>query len=169
VKATSWVAGIAIALATLAAGGALAQTPAASPPPAVFDGMLPSGRRTESLVALAEREPRDEEEQFKLLEIGRDERSSHHVAWIRDQEAPHRHDHHDLLMVVVRGHGTMLLGQEERPVGEGSVVFIPRGTGHAFRNKSAAPALVYGQITPPYDAADRVLLGVVEQTTITAP
>ena len=61
---------------------------------------------------------------------------------------PHCHSAEEELFVVARGDGTLLLGDEEHPVRQGSVVARPAGTGiaHAFR---AAPGglrlLAYGQ------------------------
>jgi len=125
-------------------------------PPAVLDALFPAGRRTESLTAIANAETLAPGESFRLREIGRDAHTSHHVVWIRDRETPHRHDGHDLWVVMLRGHGTMRLGDEERPVGEGSVLYVPRGTVHAFRNLSGGVAAAYAVYAPPFDGRDRV-------------
>ncbi len=136
--------------------GALAMTLAArGQPPAVFDGLLP-GRLHVPLEELAEGAPLAPEQGFRVDLIGRDAHTSHHVATIRDREVPHRHDRHDLLVVMLRGHGHMRLGDEERPVGEGSVLYVPRGTPHAFRNESDAPAVAYAMYAPAFDGEDRV-------------
>lgn len=124
--------------------------------PPVLDALFPDGRRTESLAALADSETLGPEEAFRLREIGRDAFSSHHVVWIREREVPHTHDRHDLWVVMLRGHGTMLLGDEERPVGEGSVLYVPRGTVHAFRNLSDEVAVAYAVYAPAFDGRDRI-------------
>jgi mannose-6-phosphate isomerase-like protein (cupin superfamily) len=144
-----------LALLALLAAGTAIRAGADASPPAVFDGLLGGSRTTSALAELA---PPDLEpgEEFRLSEIGRDAHTSHHMVWIRDREQPHRHDHHDLVAVIVRGHGQMLLGREERPVGEGSVLYIPRGTRHAFRNQSGAPSLAYAIYTPAIDPNDRI-------------
>ena len=131
----------------IAAGGS-------SPP--VLDAMLPEGRLTLPLAELAGRVPLAPGEGFALHELGRDAHASHHVVAIREREVPHRHDRHDLFVVILRGHGGMLLGDEERPVGEGSILYVPRGTVHAFRNASAEPALAYAIYAPAFDGQDRV-------------
>ena len=53
---------------------------------------------------------------------------------------PHCHSAEEELFVVARGDGTLLLGDDEHPVREGSVVARPAGTGvaHAFRAGPAA-------------------------------
>jgi len=152
-------------LAALAAAGLLgcahpAPTPAprteAQPPPAVLDALFPNGRKTEALAALAATEPLASGEGFRIREIGRDKHSSHHLVWIRDRETPHRHDRHDLFVVILRGSGAMRLGNEERPVGQGSVLYVPRGTVHAFRNTSGDIAVSYAIYVPPFDGKDRI-------------
>lgn len=125
-------------------------------PEAVLDALLPEGRHTESLAALADRAPLGPDQDFRAVEIGRDPGASQHVVSIRSAETPHRHDRHDLLVVMLRGHGTMRLGDERRVVGEGSILWIPRGTPHAFANASAEPAVAYAAYVPPFDGRDRV-------------
>ena len=93
---------------------------------------------------------------FRIEEVGRDAHTSHHLVWIRHAEIPHRHDRHDLWVVIVRGRGGWRLGDEERRVGPGSVLYVPRGTVHAFRNTSPEPAAAYAVYTPPFDGQDRV-------------
>lgn len=141
----------AVCAAALALG--CASAPPSTPP--VLDALFPDGRRTEALAALADAEALGPDESFRLREIGRDAHSSHHVVWIRDREVPHRHDRHDLFVVMLRGHGTMRLGDEERPVGAGSVLYVPRGTVHAFRNRSGEVAAAYAIYAPAFDGRDR--------------
>lgn len=138
----------------LAAAAHAAQTP----PPAVLDALFGTRRMTVALAALETRATLGAGESQRVVEIGRDAASSHHVVAIRDAEVPHRHDRHDLLVVVLEGHGVMRLGDEEAPVGQGSILWIPRGTVHAFRNTSEAPAVAYAVYLPPFDGTDRVVV-----------
>lgn len=161
------VAGLVAAALALAAPGAGppadtgartgdARAPAEAPPPAVLDALLPDGRRTEALAALAASQELAAGEDFRIVELGRDAASSHHLVWIRDREQPHRHDRHALVVVILRGWGGMRLGAEERPVGEGSVLYVPPGTPHAFRNAAGDVAVAYAVYLPPFDARDRI-------------
>jgi len=143
-----------VAASAWADGPEQAMAPAA-PPPAMLDALFPAGRTSEALAALAGRAPLAPGEDFRAVEIARDAASSHHVVAIRRAETPHRHDRHDLLVVMLRGHGTMRLGAETRPVGEGSILYVPRGTPHAFTNAAAEPAVAYAVYFPPFDGADR--------------
>jgi len=128
----------------------------AQPPSTVLDALFPTGRDTRALSALAEAEKLAQSESFRTREVGRDAHTSHHIVWIRDREIPHRHERHDLLVVMLRGYGGMRLGKEERPVGPGSILYVPRGTMHTFRNASGEPAAAYAIYVPPFDGIDRV-------------
>ncbi|MFN7955214.1 MAG: cupin domain-containing protein [bacterium] len=147
------VAALPLSVGCAAAG--LGGQPVEAPHP-VVDALFGDARTTESLKQLAALVELNEGEAFKLTEIGRDGRSSHHLVAIRDREDPHRHDTHDLFVFIVRGYGTMRIGNEARPVGEGSVLYVPRGTVHAFRNTSPEPAIAYAIYSPPFDGKDKV-------------
>ena len=127
----------------------------AVPAPTV-DALLGNARVRIPLAALADRAPLAADQDFRVVEIGRDAGTSHHHAAIRAAEKPHRHDHHDQLVVIARGHGTMRIGDDALPVGEGSILYVPRGTVHAFANASGAPSVAYVVYTPPFDGVDRV-------------
>ncbi len=139
----------------------LALSSCAKPPVAVFDAFLPEGRRTEPLSALVD-QPLEPDQYVRFTEIGRDEHSSHHLIWVRIGGVLHRHDHHDLNAVLLRGFGRLQLGDEEREVGPGSIIYAPRGVPHVFSNRSNEPAVAYFVFTPPYDGVDRVLIDAVE-------
>lgn len=74
---------------------------------------------------------------------------------IRDREVPHRHDRHDLMVVMLRGHGSWRLGDQVHEVGEGSILYVPRGTAHAFANATNEPAIAYAVYSPAFDGHDR--------------
>jgi mannose-6-phosphate isomerase-like protein (cupin superfamily) len=144
---------IGLALLCIAAAVPAAQTE----PPAVLDALFGESRETVALEALEIRPTLGPGESFRAVEIARDAHSSHHMVAIRDRETPHRHDHHELLVVMLEGFGFMRLGDAERPVGRGSILYVPRGTVHAFRNASAAPAVAYAVYLPAFDGEDRVV------------
>lgn len=122
----------------------------------MLDAVLGGQRVTEPFEQLAARVPLAPDESFKIAELGRDASSSHHVVALRGREPVHRHDQHDLLVVTLEGHGSMLLGSEERAVGPHSIVYIPRGTVHAMHNLSDGVLYGYAVFTPPFDGKDRV-------------
>ena len=131
--------------------------PAAAQPPAVFDALISGQRTTIGLDELMTRATLPPDESFHVTELGRDEHASHHMVSIRHREVPHRHDHHDLMVVILRGNGSMLQGEQERPIGVGSILYVPRGTTHAFRNDSDEPAIAYAVYTPAFDGKDRII------------
>lgn len=144
-----------LAAALLLLAFAAAAPGLAEGPEPVLDALVGGERITVPLAALAERETLPPGENFKVVELARDAHTSHHVVWIRDREVPHRHDRHDLMVVMLRGHGFMRIGEEERALGEGSILYVPRATVHAFRNTSDEPAAAYAIYTPAFDGRDR--------------
>lgn len=49
------------------------------------------------------------------------------------------HVHRVNEVIVVHGHGTFRLGEDETPVDDGAIVFIPAGTVHGLRNDGDSP------------------------------
>jgi mannose-6-phosphate isomerase-like protein (cupin superfamily) len=136
-----------------------ASAPASEPAPAqpaMLDALFEQGRLTRPLGELMASAALSEGEDFKIVELGRDAHSSHHLVSLRDRELVHRHDLHDLLVFVAQGQGHMLIGTEQRAIGVHSIVYVPRGTPHAMRNASAAPIVGYAVFTPAFDGQDRV-------------
>jgi mannose-6-phosphate isomerase-like protein (cupin superfamily) len=142
-----------LAAVWLAARG-LAAADAPAPPP-VLDAYF-AERLILPLAELAARVPLARDQDFRIEELGRSAHTSHHVGAIRGAERPHRHDHHDQWVMIVRGHGTMRIGDETRPLGEGSVVFVPQGVVHAFTNAGPEPAISLLVYAPPFDGKDRI-------------
>jgi mannose-6-phosphate isomerase-like protein (cupin superfamily) len=135
---------------------AVAPEHAAQPPP-VLDALL-GERLVVPLSELPQRVPLAPDQDFRVEPLGASEHTSHHVGAIRRAEPLHRHDRHDLLVLIVRGRGTQRVGDETRAVGEGSLLFVPRGVVHAFTNTGPEPAIAYLVYSPPFDGRDRVLV-----------
>lgn len=132
--------------------------PSRPPLPRVLDGLFADGRRTLDVDALIALAPLADGENFRVAAVGADDNSSHHVVSLRDAEPLHRHDLHDLFAVILRGHGRMLIGDEERPVGPDSMIYIPRRTVHSLRNDAEQPIVGYVVFMPPFDGTDRILV-----------
>lgn len=126
-------------------------------PPATFDALFPEGRRTVPIETLVTQVALAPDQEVRVEDLGRDAGTSHHLVALRGAEAPHRHERHDLVVVVLRSYGSMRIGREERPLGEGSTIYVPRGILHAFRNLGPEPAVAYVVYSPPYAGDDRVL------------
>jgi mannose-6-phosphate isomerase-like protein (cupin superfamily) len=125
-------------------------------PRATFDGQFGDTLLRYPLADLASRVPLAAGETFKIAELGRDEHSSHHVVALLDREPLHRHDTHDLLVVVLEGEGEMLIGDKTRTIGAHSIVYVPRHTVHSMHNTTKKPLIGYAVFTPPFDGKDRV-------------
>ena len=61
----------------------------------------------------------------------------------------HRHDRTEEILFVHKGSGTLLLGDEEIPVEEGSTIYVPRGTYHGLENESDGDVVIAFVATPP--------------------
>ncbi len=129
-------------------------------PATVLDAVIAGQRMTIERDALIARAELREDQNFRVVEVGRDDHTSHHIVAIRDREQPHSHERHDLFVVILRGHGTMRLGDQERPVGVDSILYVPRGTIHAFHNTSGEPAIAYAVYTPAFDGRDRIPVSI---------
>lgn len=95
-------------------------------------------------------------QEIAFHEIARTEGSSTHLVQIRTEEKLHAHQKHDLVAIVLKGNGTLTLGDRHLYLKAGGVVTIPRGVPHAFQNRSKAPAVAYVVFTPAFDGADTV-------------
>ena len=140
----------------IAAAWTAARVLAADAPPPVLDAFFAGERLSVPLAGLAERVPLARDQDFRIEELGRSAHVSQHVAALRGAERPHRHDRHDQLVLVVSGHGTLRIGDETRPVGEGSLLFVPQGVVHAFTNAGPEPSIALIVYSPPFDGKDRI-------------
>jgi mannose-6-phosphate isomerase-like protein (cupin superfamily) len=126
--------------------------------PAMLDAQFSEGRMTRAITDLIASAQLPAGEAFKIVELGRDAHSSHHIVSLRDREPLHRHETHDLLVFVIEGHGHMRIGDQQRAIGERSVVYVPRGAPHAMSNTSTRPLVGYAVFTPAFDGQDRILV-----------
>jgi mannose-6-phosphate isomerase-like protein (cupin superfamily) len=78
------------------------------------------------------------------------------VTWVEgepgSQQPVHAHADSEQAYVIVCGSGRMILGDEEREVGPGTLVFIPPDTPHAIRNDGNEPLVYVSATSPPFPA-----------------
>jgi mannose-6-phosphate isomerase-like protein (cupin superfamily) len=78
------------------------------------------------------------------------------VTWVEgapgSQQPVHAHADSEQAYVIVHGSGRMILGDDEREVGAGTLVFIPPGTPHAIRNDGEEPLVYLSATSPPFPA-----------------
>lgn len=144
---------------TCAALGALA---AMSPLALGADWIGPAGGEKSvtmrSIEALLREQPLAAGENIKALPLLRNERTAHLLVQVRDREPVHYHADSDITVLLLRGHGTIHIGEQKLPAKTGDVLFIPRGALHYFVNESKEPAAALVIYSPPPGLNDRVLV-----------
>lgn len=129
--------------------------PASRGAPAMLTGQFGGTHFTLPLADLAKAQLAPGET-FKITELARDESASHHIVALLDREPLHRHNTHDLMVVVLEGEGTMLIGTHTQPIGPHSIVYVPRRAAHSMHNTKSKPLIGYAVFTPAFDGKDRV-------------
>jgi mannose-6-phosphate isomerase-like protein (cupin superfamily) len=95
-------------------------------------------------------------ENIKITTLGQGQGVSHHVAQIRDREKPHVHKIHDGTVVMVKGHGYLMMENRRIDLSVGDIVYIPRDAVHYFVNTASEPTVAFVVFSPPFDGKDTV-------------
>jgi mannose-6-phosphate isomerase-like protein (cupin superfamily) len=96
--------------------------------------------------------------QVSYLLLGRGQFQSERlcITWVEcrpgSQQALHAHPTQEQAYVIVRGRGVMIVGDEVREVGEGTMVFVPPDTRHAIRNDGDDELAYVSATAPPFEA-----------------
>ncbi|HEX8069850.1 MAG TPA: cupin domain-containing protein [Pyrinomonadaceae bacterium] len=69
----------------------------------------------------------------------------------------HHHAATEEVYYILSGRGRMTVGDEERAVGAGDAVFIPRGATHTLANTGPEPLVLLLVCGPAYDPADHLV------------
>ena len=118
--------------------------------PSADGGDLPS------LDAVLAAHPLPEGQNISATLLGRTETLSYHLVQIRDREQPHLHATHDLVVMLLRGTGTLYRRGQPHPMRAGDVAVVPHGTPHYFVNATSSPGVAFVTFAPPYDGKDQV-------------
>lgn len=110
--------------------------------------------RRSSLEALLAERPVADASLIRSDEVARTTRLSVHLVQARGPERPHRHVHHDLVVMVVRGRGILHLADRPHPLAAGDLAVVPRGVPHWFEPQGRRPAVAVVTFSPPFDGAD---------------
>jgi len=86
-----------------------------------------------------------------------DKHSSSYVIWIKNVVKLHKHEKHSEHVYVLKGKGTMQLGDEKREVRKGDLIFIPEGTPHSLIVESKLMK-VLSIHSPQFHGKDRILV-----------
>lgn len=109
-----------------------------------------------SLEALLARHPLGADQQVRADLLARSAGASYHLVQVRGREEPHRHASHDLVVLVLRGAGTLTLAEARMKLAAGDVALVRRAAAHWFANDGPEPAVALIIFTPPLDAPDTV-------------
>jgi len=79
------------------------------------------------------------------------------ITWVDcppgSSQPQHQHDTQEQIYVITRGRGVMTVGDEERELEAGTLVFVPPATPHTIRNDSGEPMSYISATSPPFDGA----------------
>ncbi len=77
------------------------------------------------------------------------------VTWVDcepgGEQRMHVHQAEEQVYIIVRGHGLMKTGDEEKEVDAGTLIFVPPGTAHAIRNTGDNTLTFVSAASPPMD------------------
>jgi quercetin dioxygenase-like cupin family protein len=118
------------------------------------------GTDTPDLDDFVRRHPLAHDANIRADEVGRMPGATVHLVQVRGGEAPHRHDHHDMVVTVLRGRGVLRRGDSEHRMRAGDVAAVRRGEPHWFTNRGGEPSVALVVFAPPLDAPDMTPLDV---------
>jgi mannose-6-phosphate isomerase-like protein (cupin superfamily) len=80
------------------------------------------------------------------------------ITWVDcppgSEQPVHEHDGKEQVYVIVRGSGTMTVGDERREVSAGTLVFVPPGMGHSIRNDGPDMLVYVSATAPPFEVPE---------------
>jgi mannose-6-phosphate isomerase-like protein (cupin superfamily) len=95
---------------------------------------------------------------YLLLAAGQFDTRNLAVIWVDcppgSEQQLHHHETQEQVYVIIRDRGTMIVGDEQQDVDEGTLVVIPPRTGHAIRNNTDEPMSYVSATSPPFDQAE---------------
>ena len=83
---------------------------------------------------------------------------SHNLAitWVEgepeSEQSRHAHPDAEQVYVIVAGRGLMHVAGEEKEVGPGTLVFVPKGALHSIRNLGTEKLVYVSATAPPFEA-----------------
>jgi len=125
------------------------------PPHLLLPGAIPV-----SVSELAARYPLPPDKPVRAEHLGATAHVSYQLVQLRPGagERPHLHAQHDLIALMLAGHGTQWVGERAYPMERGDSVVIASGTPHQFVNTGEEPAAALVIFSPPYHGGDQLFL-----------
>jgi mannose-6-phosphate isomerase-like protein (cupin superfamily) len=91
---------------------------------------------------------------YLLMDTGQFGSKNLGITWVDGVTAPgqtpHQHAVEEQVYVIIRGRGIMKVGDEEREVYPGTLIFVPPQTMHALRSIGEEPLAYVCATAPPF-------------------
>jgi mannose-6-phosphate isomerase-like protein (cupin superfamily) len=103
-------------------------------------------------------QPHAEFENIYVRNLYSDSLVSSFVIFIKKEVKAHKHLEHSEHVYVLEGEGDLLLGDEQRKISKGDIIFIPKNTVHSLKVTSENPVKIISIQAPYFDGSDRILI-----------
>lgn len=105
---------------------------------------------------LKELEANEPYENIRVQRIAGDSLSTQFVIWVKDTVRTHQHRKHSESIYVLEGDARFYIENEQKTIGAGDFLFIPKGSWHSVKVTSEHPLKVISTQSPEFTGADRV-------------
>jgi len=105
--------------------------------------------------SLLQRSPGKAFDHILVEQLNSDEHGTTFLIWVKDQVAAHFHESHTEHVYILAGKGIMRIGEVEREISEGDLLFIPQGMVHSLIVTSDQPMQAMSIQTPEFLGSDR--------------
>jgi len=99
----------------------------------------------------------EKEQNIAIKHLFRNEYSSNHLIRLKNQEPPHYHDKHNLMIMIISGKTILHFSDHEVHLKQGDVAIIPKGTYHWAENIDSEASVAFATFSPPFGGKDRRL------------
>lgn len=113
--------------------------------------------KRKSLDQIMQQYPLGPNEGIRLQKLSNNGRSATMLMQVRAREPMHRHADSDTTMFVLKGQGSIQIGDRAAAVKTGDVIHIPRETSHAYSNQGPGISVVVIVYSPAPGPNDRVV------------
>jgi mannose-6-phosphate isomerase-like protein (cupin superfamily) len=103
-------------------------------------------------------QPHAEFENIYVRNLYSDSLVSSFVIFVKKEVKAHKHLEHSEHVYVLEGEGNLLLGDEQRKISKGDIIFIPKNTVHSLKVTSENPVKIISIQAPYFDGSDRILI-----------
>jgi len=101
-------------------------------------------------------QPHEDYDNILVKKLQSDRHASSFLIWVKNEVKAHRHVVHSEHVYILSGTGTMLVGDEEKNIKSGDMVYIPENMVHSVKVTSEDPLKVLSIQSPEFLGKDRV-------------